>query len=598
MIECYIKRPRFIFAVLVMFLFLGIIGFFEIPRDLFPPSDRPQVAVVVVEPGASAHYIADHVANPIEKELYTIDGIRRVYSNSVDGFTTIFAEFHYSKPIGEAKVDVSNALTKIENELPKDIEPPQIYEITSYTPPVMVLSIRPKKNSNLSLADVRYIASNFIKKEILLTGKVSNVDVFGGYKKEIDIEINSQKLASFGLSPIDVINAIKLSNKDSPLGIVQNKEDQHSFVLLTEAKNISDLCNIYIKENLNICSVAKVKYSIPILTSIFRGNGHKAIALAIERPYGGAVLPTIEAVEKVLPKIKREFPNLDIEIADTQKRLVELSNENMLEALRDAIIFTALVIFLFLADIRMTIISALSIPFVYLATIAIMWILGIGFNMITLTAIILALGMLVDDAIVILENIERHFTELGERPFEAAVNGTKEVMLVVFGGTISTVAVLFPLLFVGSFPEKIFRPLAGTLIIAVIVSYFVSITFIPLVATRFLASEKNKKFSFEEKINNFMKAWLIPLRDIYLSWINLLITNKKLRIPLNMFLIGLFVLSMRFILPIVGRDLMPPMDTGIAKAKIIFNSNTSIYEENKELKKIERYIYILWEGCT
>jgi multidrug efflux pump subunit AcrB len=144
---------------------------------------------------------------------------------------------------------------------------------------------------------------------------------------------------------------------------------------------------------------------------MYQGNEKEGIALAIQRPYGGAVLSTISAIEEVLPKIKAQFSQLNIDISDTQKELVKLSNENMLEALRDAIIFTSLVIFLFLANL-MTIIAGLSIPFVYLATIAFMWLFGIGFNTVSLTGVISALGMLVDDTIVILENIERHLFEL------------------------------------------------------------------------------------------------------------------------------------------------------------------------------------------
>jgi multidrug efflux pump subunit AcrB len=184
MLKWYISKPHFIFSVLIAFVFMGIIGFFSMPRDLFPPADRPQIAVVVQEPGATAKYIADHTASVIERQLYTISGIRRVYSTSNDGFCTVTAEFHYSKPLAEAKTDVANALSKVQNLLPKDILPPQIYEITSYTPPVMVLTVSPKKDSHLSLEDVRYIAENQIKNEILRTNAVANVDVFGAIQKK------------------------------------------------------------------------------------------------------------------------------------------------------------------------------------------------------------------------------------------------------------------------------------------------------------------------------------------------------------------------------------------------------------------------------
>jgi multidrug efflux pump subunit AcrB len=591
MLKWYISKPHFIFSILIAFTFMGIIGFFSMPRDLFPPADRPQIAVVVQEPGATAKYIADHTASVIERQLYTISGIRRVYSTSNDGFCTVTAEFHYSKPLAEAKTDVANALSKVQNLLPKDILPPQIYEITSYTPPVMVLTVSPKKDSHLSLEDVRYIAENQIKNEILRTNAVANVDVFGGYTKEVHIQIDNAKLSSYGLSPQDVINAIQKSNNDTPLGIMINKDTQNTFILKTEAKSLDELKNIQITKDVKLSDVAKVEFGIKPPTAMYQGNGKEGIALAIQRPYGGAVLSTISAVEEVLPKIKAQFPQLNIDISDTQKELVKLSNENMLEALRDAIIFTSLVIFLFLANLRMTIIAGLSIPFVYLATIAFMWLFGIGFNTVSLTGVILALGMLVDDAIVILENIERHLFELKKSPVEAAIDGTKEVMLVVFGGTVATAAVIFPMLFVGDFPEKIFRPLAGTLLIAIFVSYVVSITLIPILAIKFLKNA-DKKSVWELKINQLMLAWLNPLKNIYIDWIKTLIHKKKIRPLAVMPLVMLFVISLKLI-PFTGRDLMPPMDTGIVKANVAFNSNTSIWQVNQEVKKIQDYIYSL-----
>ena len=593
MLKWYISKPHIIFSVLIAFVVLGVVGFYVIPRDLFPPSDRPQVAVVVQEPGSTAKYVADHTASVIERELYTISGIRRVYSTSNDGFCTVTAEFHYSKSIIEAKTDVANSLSKIQNLLPSNIMPPQIYEITSYTPPVMVLSISPKKNSHLSVADVGYIAQNQIKDEILRTNAVANVDVFGGFEKEVQIQIDNNKLSSYNLSPQDVISAVQKSNNDMPLGLLMNKNMQNTFILKTEAKSLDELKNIHITKDVKLSDVANIKFGIKPPNALYQGNGHQAIALGIQRPYGGAVLSTISGVEKILPKLRAQFPQLNIEVADSQKELVTLSNENMLAALRDAIIFTSLVIFLFLADLRMTIISALSIPFVYLATIALMWIFGIGFNIVTLTAIILALGMLVDDAIVILENIERHFFELKKPPMQAAIDGTKEVMLVVLGGTIATSAAIFPMMFVGGYPEKIFRPLASTLLIAILVSYFVSVTLIPILSIRFLkGKEKEVKSKWESKINQYMVSWLNPLKNIYIEWIKDLIHKKKIRLPVNIALIVLLIISIR-IIPFTGRDLMPPMDTGIAKANITFNSDTSIWQVNNELKKIEQYIYSL-----
>ncbi|OGR66326.1 MAG: acriflavin resistance protein [Elusimicrobia bacterium GWB2_63_22] len=592
MTKYFLSRPHLVFAALIGFSVLGVVGFFSIPRDLFPPADRPQVAVVTVEPGASARYVADHVSAIIERQLYTINGVRRVYSTSNDGFSIVTAEFNYGKPIAEAKTDAANALTKIQNLLPADIQAPSVYEITSYTPPVIVLSLSPRPGSKLDLADLRYMAENYIKPELLKAGNVSNVDVFGGFQKEINIFVDNTKLAGLRLTTQDVAAALKLGNKDMPMGIVINQASQNVFRLLTEAADISQLGDISVTPAVKLKDVAVVAYGIKDPpASLYRGNGKQGIALAIQRPYGGAVLDTINSVNKLVPELKKRFPQLDIQTADSQEELVKLSNSNMIDALRDAIIFTSLVIFIFLADLPLTIIAGLSIPFVYLATIGIMWLLGIGFNIVSLTGIILALGMLVDDAIVILENIKRHHQELGKSAERAAIDGTEEVMLVVFGGTLATAVILLPLLFVGDYPEKIFRPLAGTLMIAVLVSYVVSITFIPIVARKFMSLGGGKGFKFEGRLNAWMEAVLAPLKAFYINLNRYMMERRSLRLAFILPLFMLFAVSLRVILPLEGRDLMPPMDTGIAKVKVALASNTPIWKVNERAAELEKYIY-------
>jgi len=593
MTKYFISKPHLVFAALIAMSFLGVVGFFRIPRDLFPPADRPQVAVVTLEPGASARYVADHVSAIIERQLYTINGVRRVYSTSNDGFSVVTAEFEYSKPVAEAKTDAANSLTKIQNLLPSDIQTPSVYEITSYTPPIIVLSLSPKAGSGLGVADLRYMAENYIKPELLKAGNVSNVDTFGGYQKEIDVFIDNAKLASMHLSAQDVAGALRLGNKDMPMGIIMNQSNQNVFRLLTEAGNINDIGGISVTPSVKLRDVAVISFGIKDPTSLYRGNGKEAIALAIQRPYGGAVLDTIQSVNKLVPELKKRFPQMEIETADSQEELVRLSNSNMIDALRDAIIFTSLVIFIFLADLPLTLIAGLSIPFVYLSTIGIMWLLGIGFNIVSLTGIILALGMLVDDAIVILENIKRHHQELGKSPAQAAVDGTEEVMLVVFGGTIATAVIMLPLLFVGDFPQKIFRPLAGTLMIAVLVSYVVSITFIPIVAMKFMGMNHGRGFKFEGWLNSFMESILAPLKIFYINVNRFMMEHRNLRLAFILPLFMLFAFSLRVILPLEGRDLMPPMDTGIAKVKVTLASNTSIWKVSERAAELEKYIYNL-----
>ncbi len=580
-----IENKHFIFAILIGFVFIGIIGFFKIKQNLFPDTDRPQISIVIIERGASAIDMAENVAIPIEKELYTLDKIRKVSSTSNDEFTVITAEFEYEKDLGDAATDVLNAFNKIKSKLPQDIEPPQIYKVSSSTPPVVVLSVSPKKESSLSLADVRQIAENQIRDILLMQKNISNVDVFGGFKKEIFISIDKDKLNKYNLSINQIISKIKKFNVDIPIGFIINKKNQILIKSNQKANNLDQLKNIYITKDIKLSDIAKIKYSYKENTSLYYGNGSPAIALLIQRQIGGSVLGAINDVKKILPLLKKEFPQLKFSISDSQEKIIKLSNINMLEALRDAIIMTAIVIFFFLANIRQLFIVGLSIPFVYITTIAIMWLLKMEFNIVTLTAIILALGLLIDDAVVIIENIERHYFELKKSIKNAVIEGTREVLLADLSGTVSTMAMLLPILFVGDYPQRIFRPLCGTLLIALVVSYFISVTFIPIIAI-YILKKDNSKNTLELFTYRILQSFLKPFQDFIISIVYKVLNKKFLIIPLLLPLIVLFIFTMKKLTPIIGSELMPPMDTGIVKGKVVFDSNLSIFQLEKKVKKI------------
>ncbi len=587
-LESFLKRPYLILSLILFSTILGVIGLFSIKQKLFPDANRPQIAVVVVSPGASAKDMAENVAIPIERRLYTLDKVRKVSSTSKDEVSVITAEFEYEKDIGEATTDVQNEISKIKPFLPKDILEPQIYKITDATPPVIVISVSPKVPS-ISLADVRRLAENRLKNRLLSLPEVANVDVFGGYEKEAVIEINRDKLNGYGIPLSLVLERIQQINIDAPVGVLAGEREEILVKSMNKSRSLRELKDIQITESLKLSDIAQVRYGYFTNHSLYYGNGKRAIALAVQRQPTGDALKTIDAVKRELERLRKDYPYLEFEITDTQENIIRLSNLNMLEALRDAIIMVSAVILFFLANVRQMLIAGISIPFVYGITIGIMWLAGIEFNIVTLTAVILALGMLVDDAVVVLENIERHLYELKENMKTAVLEGTKEVLFPVLAGTISTTVVLIPLLFVGDYPQRIFRPLAETLIIAVIVSYFVSILFIPLVAP-YLLKKTGDKSRFERAVLFLSDRFVNPLRGLYMGAVRLVFERKYLAVPYFVLVVVLFVVSIKVILPIVGKEIMPPMDTGIVKGKITADSNLSIYRVENIVKKLSEVL--------
>ncbi len=589
-VERLLKKPHIIISFLALFILAGMAGYNKIHRNPFPNSNYPEVAVVIVEPGASAKSMASNIAVPIEEELYALDEIRRAYSTTIDEVTVIRAEFEYSKNIDTAVNDVTNALSKIRSKLPSDIKEPQIIKITEATAPVMVVALSPKKGSNLTLEDIRDIANSDIKHTLLKTKGIANVDIFGGYQKELQIIIDKNRLDSLHLSLSQVIAAIQKNDNEYTVGFITN--DQHRYLLKSTAKRdkVSQIKELNITPSIKLKDVAKVYFGHYENTAGYFGNSKEAIALAIQRSISADVIRTIDKATEIINEFKQKYPNIEFEISDTQKDTIEQSTINMFESLRDAIVMSTIVVFLFLASFRQILVVLVTIPLVYASTIALMWLVGIDFNVVTLTAIILALGLLLDDTVVVMENIERHYKELGKDIRSAVFDGTREIMFADLSGTITTMIALAPMLFVGGYPQTIFAPLVGTLLLALTASYIISIVAVPLLSLHILALKhpwllKSEEFfhSIIGKANDYIQSFFANIADAITS-------SKILGFISIAILLALFVSSVKLVMPVVGQELMPPMDTGAVNIKITTDANLPIEKSTEVMRKVNKIL--------
>ncbi|MFK5975752.1 MAG: efflux RND transporter permease subunit [Sulfurovum sp.] len=582
-IERLLKRPHFIISFLALFIFIGITGYTKMDRNLFPNSNYPEVAIVIVQPSASAKSIATNVAVPVEEELYTLDEIRRVTSSTMDEVTIISAEFDYSKGINDAVNDVNNAIAKIRSKLPQSIKEPQVIKITEATPPIVIYAISPKVGDNLQ--EIRELANSDIKQALLKTQGVANVDIFGGYQKELQIIIDKNKLDQYGLSLIEIMALIQSNNRDYALGIVTNETNRYLLKVTGKRDKITKLKSLPIRANLKLSDIADIYFGHYENSSLYYGNGKKAIALSIQRSTTADVIRTIHSVKGVIEKFQRQYPNINFEISDTQEETIKLSTDNMFTSLRDAIIMATIVVFLFLASFRQVLIVLITIPIVYGSTIALMYLVGIDFNVITLTAIILALGLLLDDTVVVMENIERHHKEMNEEIHKAVFMGTKEIMFADLSGTVTTMIALAPMLFVGGYPQTIFQPLVGTLLLALSASYVISITAVPLLSLVILSIKspwiripEDFFHKYIEKANQFTV-------EFFKKAVTMALESKKIAVLYFVILIMLFVISVKGVMPTVGKELTPPMDTGEINIRITTDSNLPISKSEEIVKQ-------------
>ncbi len=589
-VERYLKKPHLIISLVFVAAALGLIGFRSMPLNLFPDANYPVISVLIQWPGASASDVEDKLTRAVEKELATIDLVRKVKSVSQDEMAAISVEFEYGKGLDAAATDVANCLKRIEARLPSDILQPEIFRVSDATAPVFTLALTPKKTSHLDLAKVRQLADNEIKEDLLRVPGIANVEVFGGYFPELYVEIDPVKLNSYNLSLEKVILALRSQNINIPAGMIVRRNSQFLIKTAGERLKKEELSSIVVAHEqddgggeVHLGDIASIKTWYRERQSLFRGNGKDAIGINILRPESGHVTTTIDAVEKALPAIKAKYPEISFEIADTQRDIISTSIENMVDALRDAIILTVGVIFLILANARISILAAISIPFTFFLTFAAMYLFGYELNIVTMTAVIVAVGLLLDDAIVVIENIERHYQKLGKPVYRAVVDGLNEIFLADWAGTFTTVIVLVPIMFIGGYVQKILRQFTVVLSFALVSSFIVSVTLIPLLAP-YLVRGSQKQNVVEKFVSLFGRYVIDPVRDFFAGLIHTALRHKLLFI---LPVIALFIVSMKVVLPLAGRDLMPPMDTGIVKIAYEAESDSSLLRAEEITRQIE-----------
>jgi len=591
LVDSYLKRPHLVSSLVLLAAVIGFVGYRRMPVNLFPDSERPKVAVVSVYPGASAEDVEAEVTRPIEKELNTIERVRLVTSVSKDEVSAVTVEFEYGEGLNSAATDVVSGLQKIATQLPGGLRPPMVFKVSSATPAVMTLALRPRDGSPLDLSMVRQLADNPIKERLLQLPAVANVEVFGAHQPVIRVDLDRDAMERYHLTPLDVRAAMVAFNANQPVGLLITRESQFLLKRMGQFQRVSDVARIPIAQreggDVHLADVARVYRSTFEPQSAYHGDGQPAVAVNIQRATTGVALQTIADVARVLPDLEKTYPDIAFSIPDSQGDLISLSVGNMLGALRDALIMTVLVIFLFLADLRGMTLAAIAIPFTYLLTFAVMWLIGYEFDMVTLTAVIVAVGMLLDDAIVVIENIERHYHEQGSDIHAAVVGGTEEVMLAIFSGTYATVMVLVPIIFIGGFVQTVLRPLSVSLTVALIASYVVSVTVIPLLAPFVLGRSAGRgRNRFERVVARFDRFVVEPIREFYVR-----LTGTALRHRAVFLLVGLVLLAVSARqMGLVGRDLMPPMDTGIIKVAFATDANSSLAVTEARLSRMEQII--------
>jgi multidrug efflux pump subunit AcrB len=586
-----LKNPYAIIALILVVAVLGAFAYWKTPEDLFPDTTPPQVVVVTVRPGASASDMADKVTQILEKEFNTLSRVKKVHSISKDEVSSINTEFLYTKPLSEAIIDVQSAISRVKAQLPDDIMEPRLYAVTDATRPLVTIALSPAAGSSKQLTDIRLLAENEIKDQILNLANIADVDIFGSNEPEIHVKINRDKLTSYQLSITHVISILSRQNISAPTGILYTKDHEYLIKVNGEFKSLQAIRKLPLIKNENgivrLENVAEVALEPQEKRSIYHGNGKSAIGINVLRSPGGPTVKGLKSIKKFLPILKARYPDINFEITNDQHPLININVRGMQISLIQAVLMTVLVIFIFLADMRAAIIVSVSIPLTFLVSVIVLWASPFTFNMISLSGLIISVGLVVDAAVVVIENIySHHQRHKSESALAAARNGTNEVSLAVSAGIFTTVIVLMPVMFTSGFTKKIQQPLILMISSTLIASLFVAIMVIPLIASTILGSKVRKK-NFLERLFAWSDPAVQGLASLYLGILKLAL---KWRTLVLLFAAALFLLTMQIVPKLIGGELMPSMDTGIIIVSFETKSDASPGKVEKVLKKVEKMV--------
>ncbi|MBI4550669.1 MAG: efflux RND transporter permease subunit, partial [Candidatus Latescibacteria bacterium] len=482
-----IKRPVFATMMILALVVIGVFAFQSLGLDLFPKVDFPTVTITTTLRGTSPEEMETQVTKPIEEAVNTISGIDELRSQTFEGVSQVIVSFVLEKPVDTAAQEVRDRVSRVLARLPQGTDPPVIEKIDPDAAPVMSISV----SGPLPLRDLTYLARKRIKEPLESVNGVGAINVVGGREREIHVWLDPDKLTAYGLSVSRVRDALRNQNVEVPGGRVDqgNRELILRTVGRVEAvEGFRSLVVATIKGvPVRITDIATVEDSEQEARSLSRLDGKNSVSLIVQKQSGTNTVDVVKLVRQRLDAVTRQLPDgTKAEIIRDQSRFIEASVHTVEEHLIFGAILASLVVFLFIRDWRSTLIVSLAIPTSIISTFAVMKYLGFTLNNMTLLGLTVSVGIVIDDAIVVLENIFRHIEEKGESPMRAASTATQEIGLAVMATTLSLVIIFLPVAFMTGIVGRFLNSYGLTVAFAVMVSLFVSFTLTPMLSSRFL----------------------------------------------------------------------------------------------------------------
>lgn len=552
-----IKHSVTITMIYILVVGFGLFGLSQLKLALFPDLSMDMIMVMTTYTGVGPEEIEELLTRPIEEAVAATENVDTVSSQSSDGSSTVTLEFTSGTDMDQAEIDVRNKLDQIRDYLPSDAAEPIVMAFDSSMMPILLLSV---SSPTLGAAELRNLSEDQIEPLIERVSGVASVSTMGGLTRQINVKLDPVRLASYKLSAQDVVTALQKGGQLYPAGTIQTSTQKFNLRVYSEYRAVTQIENVVLTTQggvpVRLTDVAEVEDGYEEQTSDVRVNGGQGIMLMISKQSDANTLQAVQNVKKMLPEITQTLPEgTEFNIMMDQSSSIENSINNLYTTAIQAFVLAVIVIYLFLMNWRGSLIMSVSMPISVIATFGLLMLADITLNIVSMAGLALAIGMLVDNSVVVLENIFRH-RALGKPIAEAADIGTSEVGMAIMASTLTTVVVFLPVLFVPGTSGQIFHDMILTISFSLGVSIIVALTLVPMLSAKILGTHDETRPKRKGILKRLMEGGLNGLSRIYQATLHWAIHHKILTL---LAVIVLFVLSL-LLVPSLGMDFIPGMD--------------------------------------
>ncbi len=593
--EVCVKRPVFATMLILSLVVVGAFSFLSLGVDLFPKIDFPTITITVVNPGASPEEIETEITEKIEESVNTISGIDELRSTSIEGISQVFVQFVLEKDVNIAAQEVENRVQTVIPRLPETAEQPTVQKLDTDAAPVLRITV----SAPASLREITELAKNKIKEPIESVSGVGQITIIGGQERQINVWVDPDKMRSYNVTPAEVSGALRIQNMEFPSGRLDEGQKETSVRTMGKVQKPEEFNDIVVATRGNyqvkVKDLGYVEDGAEELRSEARLNGLPAVTLVVAKQSGQNTVATARAVKEKLNEILPTLPkSYQVRIIGDNSIFIENSLHAIEEHLIVGSILAAIVVFLFLWSFRSTFIAGLAIPTSIISTFALMYAMGYTLNSITMLSLTLMVGIVIDDAIVVLENIYRFVEEKGMNPFQAAIEGTREIGLAVLATTLSLMAVFVPIGFMQGIVGRFMSSFGLTASFAVLVSLIVSFTLTPMLAARLIKAKKHEPekekdeikgdgmLADEPKSDSHYSGWFGRVDAVYASLLRFSMAHRWVIVTLCILVFVSIVPLFMF----VGKNFLPVDDQSQFEVSVRVPEGSSLGASSQTFERI------------